>query len=157
KFGNLEVKVHPAAKLFDIMPDAELDELAADIAENGLQVPLVFIATEPDGENALLDGRNRLAAIARIPDKKRREEIRANINLGRDRVLYDGTDPYGYVISANWHRRQLTPEQRAKVIRRIKDEQPRLSTRLLAVMARTSQSTVQRALAGGEPLGSPDA
>jgi hypothetical protein len=42
KIGAREVRVHPAADLFPMMADAELDELAADIAKNGLQHGLVF-------------------------------------------------------------------------------------------------------------------
>jgi hypothetical protein len=37
KFGDIEVRIHPAAGLFPMMSDAELDELAADIAKNGLR------------------------------------------------------------------------------------------------------------------------
>jgi hypothetical protein len=68
KFGDIVVRVHPAARLFPMMTGAELDELAADIAKNGLQHPVVWLGNE------LLEGRNRIAAIARIPDQKRRED-----------------------------------------------------------------------------------
>ena len=36
------IKVHPAADMFPMMSDDELDELAADIAKNGLRQPIVL-------------------------------------------------------------------------------------------------------------------
>ena len=35
-------EVHPAADVFPMMSDEELDALAADIKANGLKVPLLF-------------------------------------------------------------------------------------------------------------------
>ena len=55
---------HPAADLFPMMSDAELDELGKDIAANGLTSPIVRYG---DLDNPMvLDGRNRLAALQRI-------------------------------------------------------------------------------------------
>ena len=71
RLGDVEVKVHPAAELFPMMSDPELEELAADIAKNELQQPIVYVRDE------LLDGRNRIAAIARIRDERRREDCPA--------------------------------------------------------------------------------
>jgi hypothetical protein len=56
------LKVHPAAELFPLLPEAELKELAADIEAHGLQ-NLVTV-WRSDGSNYLLDGRNRLDALA---------------------------------------------------------------------------------------------
>jgi ParB-like chromosome segregation protein Spo0J len=36
-----DIPPHPAADVFPMLDDDELDELAADIAANGLQLPLV--------------------------------------------------------------------------------------------------------------------
>jgi hypothetical protein len=58
-----QITVHPAADLFPMMPDDELDELAADIEKHGLRQAIDFQGDE------LLDGRNRLAAIHRIKDE----------------------------------------------------------------------------------------
>jgi hypothetical protein len=49
------LKVHPAAELFPLMAEAELDELAADIAKNGLRSPIVLWAA--DNGECVLDGR----------------------------------------------------------------------------------------------------
>jgi ParB-like chromosome segregation protein Spo0J len=51
------LKVHPTADLFPMMSEAQLDELAADIAANGLQQHIVWLKDE------LIDARNRVAAI----------------------------------------------------------------------------------------------
>jgi hypothetical protein len=81
------IKVHPAADLFPMMHDAELDELGRDIIKNGLGVGIVLWAAHPlsprrskkkkePEELYLLDGRNRLAAIERvISDPEERAEL----------------------------------------------------------------------------------
>jgi hypothetical protein len=63
--------IHPAAKLFPMMDDVEIRELADDIAANGLHEPVtVFMDNtkaahggKPPFPIYLLDGRNRLAAL----------------------------------------------------------------------------------------------
>jgi hypothetical protein len=87
-------EVHPAADVWPMMADDEIDALAADIKANGLIHPLVVT---PKGE--LLDGRNRFAACARA-------------GVEPATVVYDG-DPVAYVLSANNHRRHITKGQRA--------------------------------------------
>jgi ParB-like chromosome segregation protein Spo0J len=54
----MKLAVHPAADIFPMMSDDELQELAADIAENGLQVAIILDHTQ----KVLIDGRNRLEA-----------------------------------------------------------------------------------------------
>ncbi len=53
------IKVHPAADLFPLMPEAELRELGEDIKKNGLTSPIVFF--KEGTSYSLLDGRNRHA------------------------------------------------------------------------------------------------
>jgi hypothetical protein len=55
KINVLELPVFPAADVFPMMADDELDELASDIRENGLREPLVI--AEISGEVVLVDGR----------------------------------------------------------------------------------------------------
>ena len=88
------MNVHPAAAVFPMLPDDELQALADDIAANGLQQPLVLT---PDG--ALLDGRNRLAACEMAGVKP-------------TTVAFDG-DPIAFVLSANVARRHMTTGARA--------------------------------------------
>lgn len=92
--------VHPAANLFPMLPDEELKDLAADIADNGLQHPIVMLGAH------LLDGRNRWRAceLAGVEPKLRD---------------WSGDDPVAYVVSANLKRRHLDASQRAMVAGRI--------------------------------------
>ena len=91
-------KVHPAADLFPLMSADELRELADDIEENGLQSPVVMYV-DGDDQEWVLDGRNRLDAMALV---------------GVDVCQIDHVhqrhvpDPFAYVVSANIHRRHLT-------------------------------------------------
>jgi hypothetical protein len=92
------MKVFPAADLFPMLRDDELQQLAADIKANGLNNPIV-IATI-DGEEMLVDGRNRLAAckIAAV------EPTTRHLN---------GEDPTDFVFSQNITRRHLAKGERA--------------------------------------------
>ena len=105
------MRVHPAADVFPMLSDNELDALGADILANGLQQPIWFIATPNKTHTSknllLVDGRNRLEAIERagiqIPDMKRR-------------VLPHYKDAVAHIISLNIHRRHLTKQQQADLI-----------------------------------------
>ena len=102
-----DLLVHPAANIFPMMADDELAELAADIAENGLQNPIMV--GEYEGAPCLIDGRNRLAAcrIAKV------QPTSAQLN---------GADPIAYIISANINRRHMTKGQRAMAVAMIHPE-----------------------------------
>lgn len=88
-------EIHPAAALFPMMADTELDQLAADIKANGLRQPIVL-----DGDGRLLDGRNRLRACELA-------------SVQPEFVSVNGDDPVGLVVSLNVRRRNLTASQRA--------------------------------------------
>lgn len=87
-------EVHPAAEAWPMLPEDELNELAASIANNGLVEPITI-----DNEGRLLDGRNRLAACA-----KASVEPVFVIHLG---------DPVAFIIAKNSDRRHMTPGARA--------------------------------------------
>jgi ParB-like chromosome segregation protein Spo0J len=93
--------VHPAAELFPLLSDDELQELAEDIRTNGLHEP-VWLYDDPEHGRMLLDGRNRSRAceLAGVPVETR---------------LYTGDDPIGFSISQNLQRRHLTTGQKAAV------------------------------------------
>jgi N6-adenosine-specific RNA methylase IME4 len=84
---------HPIANIFPMLPDAELETLAADIKANGLHHPITTY------EGKVLDGRNRYAActIACVEPLF---------------IEYEGDDPVGFVISENIVRRHLDETQR---------------------------------------------
>ena len=132
-----DVKAHPAADIFPMMPDAELDVLAKDIAENGLLHPIVWFRDQ------LIDGRNRVAAVARIADKKRRDEIMAEWRDGKKCIIQTMLpDPIGFVISANLHRRHLTAEQKREIIAKVVKAQPEKSDRAIAREVKADHKTV---------------
>jgi ParB-like nuclease domain len=91
-----ELKPHPLAECFPMLPDSELQELADDIKANGLRQNIIVY------EGKILDGRNRYAAC----------QI-AGIQSENFITLYEGSDPIGFVISANLIRRHLGVGTRA--------------------------------------------
>ncbi len=93
-----ELRPHPLAECFPMLPDSELQELADDIKANGLRQNIVVY------EGQILDGRNRHAAcqIAGVP-------------IENFIIQYEGSDPIGYVISANLIRRHLEVGARAMI------------------------------------------
>jgi protein gp37 len=86
--------IHPAADLFPLVDGEEFAELCHDIKERGLQQPITIWK-----DGTLLDGRNRLLAC---------HETLQEVVFDR----YEGSDPVQFSISANLHRRHLTPSQR---------------------------------------------
>jgi ParB-like chromosome segregation protein Spo0J len=87
---------HHLSKLFPLMDEAELEELAEDIRKQGLREPIVL------HEGLILDGRNRYRACQRADIEPKYRE-------------FDGADPLEYVVSANLHRRHLDDRQRAMI------------------------------------------
>jgi hypothetical protein len=100
----MDLKIHPAADLFPMMPDEELQELAADIAANGLMHPIVI-----DDEEQVIDVRNRLAACGIAKVELRFEQL-------------NGRDPVAYIVSANLARQNLTKGQQAMALAMIYPE-----------------------------------
>jgi len=87
-------EIHPYADMFPMLPDDDLDALAADISSNGQRHPILLTF-----DGVLVDGRNRLEACKRagVPPKFRTIDA----------------DPVDYIISANMQRRDLTKGQKA--------------------------------------------
>lgn len=95
---------HPAAALFPMLPDAELDALADDIRANGQTSPVLLV--DGKGEWLVLDGRNRLEACRRAGVHPKTEVVAPE-------------DPIAFVLSLNLHRRHLTESQRSMVASRV--------------------------------------
>jgi hypothetical protein len=93
-----EAASHPAAKLFPMMENGEMQELVADIKAHGLIQPITVY------QGMILDGRNRYVAC-----KQAKVEPRFETWIGNG---YSATE---WVISMNVKRRQLTASQRAAV------------------------------------------
>jgi hypothetical protein len=134
--------VHPAAALLPEMSDDEYQRLKADIAAHGLLDPIVTL----DGQ--LLDGRHR-------------ERACLENHICPRSVEYTGTNPVGYVLSKNLHRRHLTESQRAMVASKLttlRDGQtaakvgkfaqlPPVTNKQAADMLKVSERTVKHARA----------
>jgi hypothetical protein len=92
----MRYELHPACAVWPDMQPEALQELADDIALNGLHEPLTLA---PDGR--LLDGRNRALACELV-------------GVEPSTVVYDG-DPALFSLSKNKHRRHMTQDQIALV------------------------------------------
>jgi ParB-like chromosome segregation protein Spo0J len=129
------VKFHPLADMFPPMEGKEFDALVADIKANGLNEPIAIY------EDMILDGRNRYRACIAAGVKPEFED------------LICIADPVAYVISANIHRRNLTPEQKAEVLAKLVAAQPEKSDRELAKQAKVSHPTIAKARRKAEATG----
>jgi ParB-like chromosome segregation protein Spo0J len=130
------LKIHPAAELFPMMSPEELKTLAEDIKANGLRHPVVFQSGVTD---VLLDGRNRLDAMESVGMAILNEDGRCIDPLGWDET---DVDPYTYVISANIHRRHLTPAQKGDLTEKLLKTKPERSDRETARIAKVDHKTV---------------
>ena len=95
-----QLAVHPAADVFPMMSNEDLDELAADIKANGLLHPIIV------NGDLLIDGRNRREACRRANVDPRIEEL-------------NGTDPIAYILATNVNRRHLTKGQRSMAVAKL--------------------------------------
>lgn len=94
------MKIHPVAELFPMLSQNELQGLAEDIKENGLQQPIVIQG------DVLLDGRNRLEACKIVGVEPEFKE-------------FGGENVFEFIIGANLHRRHLNESQRAMIAARL--------------------------------------
>ena len=113
------MKFHQLSGLFPLMDDREFEGLVEDIRTNGLREPIWLY----DGQ--ILDGRNRWRACEAIGVVPQTRE-------------YAGTDPVGFVVSLNLHRRHLSESQRALVAAKIANMPQGARTDLASIEA-TSQ------------------
>ena len=132
------IKVHPAADLFPVLPDAELLKLGDDIKANGLRNK-VIVKPEDDGSLTLLDGRGRLdamelAGIPVIPDGKLRSDLYEEAPRS--------VAPEALVISLNIRRRHLNAEQKHQLIEELLKANPAQSDRAIAKAAHVDNKTV---------------
>jgi hypothetical protein len=96
---------HPYAELFSMEGGESLEELAADIAANGLVNAIVL------DEGLILDGRRRYAACKLAEVEGRFENFSYLVAQGRAKP----NGQLAFVVSQNLHRRHLSDAQRAEV------------------------------------------
>ena len=130
---------HPLSKLFPPISPEDFDKLAADIKLNGLHQAIVLY------QGKILDGNNRHRAceLVRIAPKF------ADFNG-------DDAQARNYVISANIHRRHLSPDQRREIIATLLKADPNQSNRQIADAAKASHVTVGAVRAELEATGQID-
>ncbi len=95
-------ELHPLCTLFPRMGGYEFDCLKLDVKEHGQREPIIT------HEVLILDGGNR---------------YRACLDLGIEPqfMKFGGDNPVAYVLSANLHRRHLTPPQQAAIVASAQD------------------------------------
>ena len=101
EIANMEF--HPVADIFPMMPEAELQDLAADIEANGL------IESIWTYHGRIVDGRNRYRACLIAGEQPRYQEWRG----GND------SDLIKFVLSLNLHRRHLNETQRGTIASKV--------------------------------------
>ncbi len=89
-----DLQFHDIANWFPLLDDRALQELAADIKAHGLHESIKVF------QGKILDGRNRYLACAAAGVTPTCEDV-------------NPPDPVAFVFSRNFHRRDLTPSQRA--------------------------------------------
>lgn len=95
-------QLHPLCTLFPRLDGGEFSALVADIRANGLRQPIVL------HDGMILDGGNRYRAC---------EEAGVEPAF----VEFDGESIVAFVLSANLHRRHMTPGQQAAIVASAQD------------------------------------
>jgi hypothetical protein len=116
---------HPLSKLFPPISDDDFGKLAADIKLNGLHQSIVRY------QGKILDGNNRYRACELVKIAPKFADFTG-----------DDAQARNYVISANIHRRHLSPDQRREIIAALLKADPAQSNRQIADAAKASHVTV---------------
>lgn len=98
----MSLDLHPLCTLFPRLSGAEFDALRDDIKANGLRQPIVL------HEGMILDGGNRYRAC-----------IEAGVEP--EFAPFEGGNLVSFVLSANLHRRHMTPGQQAAIVASAQD------------------------------------
>lgn len=96
------LELHPLCTLFPRMEGAEFSALVRDIAENGQREPIILV------DGMILDGGNRYRACLEAGVEPQ------TMNFGGGNIVT-------YVLSANLHRRHMTPGQQAAIVAAAQD------------------------------------
>jgi hypothetical protein len=129
---DLDLPFHPDANVFDLMKGAEFDELVADVKQHGLREPIVTF------EEKVIDGRNRARACAKAGVKPHYRPFQG-----------EAKDVVAFIISANIHRRHLTPEDKRDLLGKLIKLHPEKTVREIAKIAKVGKSTVARCVPPG--------
>src|SRR6516164_11244575 len=117
---------HPFSAMSPSISDDDFGKLAADIKLNGLHQPIIRY------QGKILDGNNRYRACELVKIAPRFADFAG-----------DDAGARNYVISANIHRRHLSPDQRREIIATLLKDNPGQSNRMIAAQTNTSHHTVE--------------
>lgn len=95
-------ELHPLCTLFPRLQGLDFDALCQDIKANGLREPIVL------HDGMILDGGNRYRACMHVGVEPEFRE-------------FEGGSIVAYVLSANLHRRHMTPGQQAAIVASAQD------------------------------------
>ena len=104
--GNLEYERHPASAAWGDMPEAQFEELVADIARNGLLQTTIWLH-----EGKVIDGWHRYKAALAAG-----EDMYYMRTWGKDENPNGIATVSEFLVSQNAHRRHLTASERAIAI-----------------------------------------
>jgi hypothetical protein len=120
-----KLEPHDLSKLLPPISEEDFDKLAADIKLNGLHQPIMRY------QGKILDGNNRYRACELVKIVPKFTDFTGDDAAARN-----------YVISANIHRRHLSPDQRREVIATPLKADPSKSNRQVADTVKASHHTV---------------
>jgi ParB-like chromosome segregation protein Spo0J len=127
------LKFHPLAiKYGGNLGKKELDALAKDIAENGQRFPI----TVHDGQ--IIEGVQRYRACLQTKTEP------LTVPYDVQRYGDSDSDIAAFIISANVHRRHLTPKQKRDIIAGYLKADPAASNRVTAEKVGTDKNTVNK-------------
>jgi ParB-like chromosome segregation protein Spo0J len=112
--------------MFPPITAEDFDKLVDDIKKNGLLQPIIVY------QDKILDGNNRYRACLQANVKPKFTELVESSDAAAQR----------YVISANIHRRHLSPDQRRDLLAKLIKIDPNKSNRQIADQANVSHHTV---------------
>jgi hypothetical protein len=165
--------IHPAAEMFPRPSRDELIVLGNDVRANGLQSGIVIYSernpSDPDADvgypgDWLLDGISRLDGMEAVGLRVELQFVQKRgwslmidgtvLNVPQPKTVFSGhVDPYAYAISANIHRRHLTPELRQNLLIEIIARAPKKSDRQIGKEVGVDHKTIASARAKGEDVG----
>jgi ParB-like chromosome segregation protein Spo0J len=122
-----DLEFHELANKFPLMEGKEFQELVEDVRVHRVREPITLF------EGKILDGRNRYRAA---------KEAGIELMHGEFYTLGEGVAPQAFVISANYHRRHLTADQKRAAIAEKILANPEASDRQIAEEAKVSHRTV---------------
>jgi hypothetical protein len=133
-----KLEPHPLSKIMPPMSDEEMQALTQDIAQRGVLNPITIY------EGKILDGNHRYQVAATFEFKK---------PVGF--IQFEGTEveAKAFVVSANLHRRHLSPEKRREIIAALLRADPNQSNRQIAETTKADHKTVGAVREGMEATG----